>query len=157
MTHGIFDPGRQLRRKGRLDSLHGGLGTAENTEFLGVDFGETTADGTVTLERVYCLGNCACAPSVRVGDAVHARVTPERLDDLDVVILGDLSIQGNIKSLRSLVEPLQVGMDNGARKALVPLENKRNFLEVSGDIVERVDPVFYSDPMTAAMKALGMN
>jgi ATP-dependent Lon protease len=73
-----------------------------------------------------------------------------------LVILGDLSIQGNIKSLRSLVEPLQVGMDNGARRALVPLENKRNFLEVSGDIVERVDPIFFSDPMTAAMKALGM-
>ena len=40
--------------------------------------------------------------------------------------------------------------------ALVPLENKRNFLEVSGNIVERVDPIFFSDPMTAAMKALGM-
>ena len=50
----------------------------------------------------------------------------------------------------------RVAMDNGARKALIPLENKRNFLEVSGDIVERVDPVFFSDPMTAAMKALGM-
>jgi ATP-dependent Lon protease len=74
-----------------------------------------------------------------------------------LVILGDLSIQGNIKAVRSLSEPLQVGMDNGARRALVPLENKRNFLEVSGDIVERVDPVFFSDPMTAAMKALGMN
>ncbi len=74
-----------------------------------------------------------------------------------LVILGDLSIQGNIKAVRSLVEPLQVGMDNGARRALIPLENKRNFLEVSGDIVERVDPVFFSDPMTAAMKALGMN
>lgn len=73
-----------------------------------------------------------------------------------LLILGDISIQGNIKSLRSLAEPLQVGMDNGARKALIPLENKRHFLEVSGDIVERVDPVFYSDPMTAAMKALGM-
>lgn len=73
-----------------------------------------------------------------------------------LVILGDLSIQGNIKSLRSLAEPLQVGMDNGARRALIPLENKRNFLEVSGDVVERVDPIFYSDPMTAAMKALGM-
>ena len=72
-----------------------------------------------------------------------------------LVILGDLSIQGNIKSVRSLAEPLQVGMDNGARRALIPLENKRNFLEVSGDIVERVDPVFFSDPMTAAMKALG--
>ena len=73
-----------------------------------------------------------------------------------LLILGDLSIQGNIKALRSLAEPLQVAMDNGARRALVPLENKRNFLEVSGDIVERVDPVFFSDPMTAAMKALGM-
>jgi len=73
-----------------------------------------------------------------------------------LVVLGDLSIQGNIKSLPSLVEPLQVGMDNGARRALIPLENKRNFFEVSGDIVERVDPVFYSDPMTAAVKALGL-
>jgi ATP-dependent Lon protease len=36
------------------------------------------------------------------------------------------------------------------------LKNKRSFLEVSGEIVERVDPVFYSDPMTAAVKALGM-
>jgi ATP-dependent Lon protease len=73
-----------------------------------------------------------------------------------LVILGDLSIQGNIKPMRSLAEPLQVAMDNGARKALIPLENKRNFLEVSGEIVERVDPIFFSDPMTAAMKALGM-
>src|SRR5438876_4090363 len=34
-----------------------------------------------------------------------------------LVILGDLSIQGNIKAMRSLAEPLQVAMDNGARKA----------------------------------------
>ena len=73
-----------------------------------------------------------------------------------LVVLGDLSIQGNIKTVRSLPEPLQVVMDNGARRALVPLENKRNFLEVPGDIVERVDPVFFSDPMMAAMNALGM-
>ena len=74
-----------------------------------------------------------------------------------LVILGDLSIQGNIKAVRTLAEPLQVSMDNGARRALVPLENKRSFLEVSGDIVERVDPVFFSDPMTAAMKALPLS
>ncbi len=73
-----------------------------------------------------------------------------------LVIMGDLSIQGNIKAIRSLAEPLQIAMDNGARRALIPLENKRNFLEVSGDVVERVDPIFFSDPMTAAMKALGL-
>jgi hypothetical protein len=46
--------------------------------------------------------------------------------------------------------------DARCRNILIPLENKRNFLEVSGDIVERVDPVFFSDPTTAPMKALGM-
>jgi ATP-dependent Lon protease len=74
-----------------------------------------------------------------------------------LLILGDLSIQGNIKAVRSLAEPLRMGMDNGARRALIPIENKRHFLDVSADIMERVDPIFYGDPFTAAMKALGMN
>ena len=73
-----------------------------------------------------------------------------------LLVLGDLSIQGNIKSIRSLAEPLQIAMENGARRALILLENKRTFLGVSGDIVERVDPIFYSDPMTAAANALRM-
>lgn len=73
-----------------------------------------------------------------------------------LLVLGDMSIQRNLKPVRSLAEPLQVGMENGARKALVPTENKRHFLEVSADIVEKVDPVFYSDPHTAALKALGI-
>jgi ATP-dependent Lon protease len=73
-----------------------------------------------------------------------------------LLIVGDLSIQGNIKPLRSLTEPLQVAMDNGARKALIPIENKRNFLDVSADIMERVDPIFYGDPKTGAFKALGL-
>ena len=68
-----------------------------------------------------------------------------------------MSIQGNIKPLRSLTEPLQVAMDNGAKRALIPIENKRDFLEVSADIVEQVDPVFYGDPKAAAFKALGIS
>jgi ATP-dependent Lon protease len=74
-----------------------------------------------------------------------------------MVVQGNLSVQGNIKGLRSLVEPLQIAMDNGAKRALIPLENKRNFLEVAGDIVEHVDPIFFGDPKTAAFKALGLN
>jgi ATP-dependent Lon protease len=73
-----------------------------------------------------------------------------------LLVLGDLSIQGNIKAARSLAEPLQIAMENGARRALVPLENKRHFLDVSADIMERVDPIFYGDPLTAALKALGL-
>ena len=72
-----------------------------------------------------------------------------------LLVLGDMSIQGNIKPVRSLVEPLQVAMDSGGKRALIPIENKRSFLEVSADIVERVDPIFYGDPKTAAMKVMG--
>jgi ATP-dependent Lon protease len=68
-----------------------------------------------------------------------------------------IDIQGNIKGLRSLAEPLQLAMDNGAKRALIPLENKRSFLEVTGDVVEHVDPIFFGDPKTAAFKALGLN
>jgi len=53
---------------------------AKNT--LGIDYGGTTADGAISLEPVYCLGNCACSPSVRIDDSIHARVDAARLDAL---------------------------------------------------------------------------
>jgi formate dehydrogenase subunit gamma len=49
---------------------------------LGVDFHGTTANGALSLEAVYCLGNCACGPSMRLGGELHGRVTPERFDAL---------------------------------------------------------------------------
>lgn len=108
------------------------------------------------IEAIDLLSNhVPCEAGIALVVAVYSAIKKHSVL-AGLLVLGDLSIQGNIKSVRSLSEPLQVGMDNGARRALVPLENKRNFLEVSGDIVERVDPVFFSDPMTAAMKALGM-
>jgi ATP-dependent Lon protease len=108
------------------------------------------------IEAIDLLSNhVSCEAGIALIVAVYSAIKKQSVR-AGLLILGDLSIQGNIKALRSLVEPLQVGMDNGARRALIPLENKRNFLEVSGDIVERVDPIFFSDPMTAALKALGM-
>jgi formate dehydrogenase subunit gamma len=49
---------------------------------LGIDYHETTADGAITLEPVYCLGNCACSPSVMVDGELHSRVSPGRFDEL---------------------------------------------------------------------------
>jgi ATP-dependent Lon protease len=96
-----------------------------------------------------------CEAGIALVVAIYSAVKRHSVQP-GLMILGDLSIQGNIKAVKSLSEPLQVGMDNGARRALIPLENKRSFLEVSGDVVERVDPIFYADPTTAAMKGLGM-
>lgn len=73
-----------------------------------------------------------------------------------LVALGDMSIHGNPEPVRSLIEPLQLVMDNGGKRALIPIENKRHFLEVDAEIMEQVDPIFYSDPITAARKGLGL-
>ena len=51
-------------------------------EKLGVDFHETTRDGSFTLEPIFCLGNCACSPAMMIDDEVYGRVTPERFEEV---------------------------------------------------------------------------
>lgn len=47
---------------------------------LGIDWGETTSDGVLTVEGVYCLGLCACAPSALYDGEPIGRLDPETLD-----------------------------------------------------------------------------
>ncbi|UYF99674.1 formate dehydrogenase subunit gamma [Halomonas sp. GD1P12] len=49
---------------------------------LGVDYHQTTPDREITLEAVYCLGNCACGPSISVDGQVRGRVTQDTFDEL---------------------------------------------------------------------------
>lgn len=124
-----------------------------------VNMGITQAIDTTDfhVEAIDLLANhIPCDAGIGLVVAIYSALKKQSTSSA-LLILGDLSIQGNIKAVRSLAEPLQVGMDNGAHRALIPIENKRHFLDVSADTMERVDPIFYSDPMTAAMKALGMN
>jgi formate dehydrogenase subunit gamma len=78
-------PGRyvvQLCRAEACQSMNAGATETRAKQLLGVDFGSTTPDGRVTLEAVYCLGNCACAPAIMVNGELHGRVTPERFAEL---------------------------------------------------------------------------
>ncbi len=78
-------PGRQTVYVCRAESCQA-MGSEALEEHarqrLGVDYHENTADGGFTLEPVYCLGNCACSPSIMVGKDVYGRVTPERFDEI---------------------------------------------------------------------------
>jgi formate dehydrogenase subunit gamma len=56
--------------------------TAHAEQRLGIVIGTTAADASATLEAAYCFGNCACGPTVRIGDHVYGRVTAERFDEL---------------------------------------------------------------------------
>jgi ATP-dependent Lon protease len=121
---------------------------------LGVS--QLLAGQDVHIEAIDLLGNRAVADcGVSVFVAIYSALRSHEVMPATVV-LGDLTIQGNIKSAPALVDALQLAMDSGAKRAVIPLENKRSFLEMPGDVVERVDPVFYSDALTAGQKALGL-
>lgn len=49
---------------------------------LGLGFDETTEDGQITLEPVYCLGNCGCSPAVKIDANIYGRVTKNSITDL---------------------------------------------------------------------------
>ncbi|MGE3661639.1 MAG: formate dehydrogenase subunit gamma [Pseudonocardia sp.] len=49
---------------------------------LGLEFGQTAPDGSVSLDEVFCLGNCALGPSVQVDGTLHGRVGDARFDAL---------------------------------------------------------------------------
>lgn len=49
---------------------------------LGIDYHEMTSDEIFSLEPVYCLGNCACSPSIMINDDVFGKVTEQKIDKL---------------------------------------------------------------------------
>jgi len=46
---------------------------------LGIDYGQTSRDGTFTLEAARCVGTCGLAPVVIIGDEVHGQVVPDQI------------------------------------------------------------------------------
>jgi len=78
-------PGRhvvQICRAESCQAMGGEALEAHAKESLGVDYHATTGDGAVTLEAVYCLGNCACSPAIRIDDGIHGRLDAPRFDAL---------------------------------------------------------------------------
>src|SRR5580692_5356985 len=78
-------PGRQVLHLCRAEACQA-LGSvaleAHAKAALGGDYHGTTRDGAITLEPVYCLGNCALGPSMMIDEKLHGRITPERFDAL---------------------------------------------------------------------------
>ena len=56
--------------------------TAHAEQALGMKLHETSSDGEITLEPVYCLGNCACSPAIMIDKNVYGGVDAKKLDDL---------------------------------------------------------------------------
>jgi formate dehydrogenase subunit gamma len=78
-------PGKHVLKVCRAEACQA-MGAESLVEFLqnrlGVAMGETTLDGSITTENVYCLGNCALSPAVMLDEALYGRVSIESADRL---------------------------------------------------------------------------
>ena len=73
-----------------------------------------------------------------------------------LVILGEMSIHGVLMRVDSLADKLKIALDAGAKRVMVPTENKRDFADLPGDVIDKLQIVFYSDPLNAAFRAMGL-
>lgn len=56
--------------------------TSHVQDLLGINLGETSADGKFTLEALYCFGNCAVSPNISLDGKLHGRMTAAKFEDL---------------------------------------------------------------------------
>lgn len=49
---------------------------------LAIDYHETTSDKKFSLDSVYCLGNCATGPNIRINDELYGRVSNKKFEDI---------------------------------------------------------------------------
>jgi ATP-dependent Lon protease len=73
-----------------------------------------------------------------------------------LVVVGDMSLGGNIVPATNVAEALQVAFDSGVKRILLPMSNVNDIPSVPGELFAKFQTSFYSDPVDAVFKALGV-
>ena len=74
-----------------------------------------------------------------------------------LAILGEITISGTILKVEELANVLQVSLDSGAKKVLLPITSAVDIGSVPSDLVGAFSLIFYSTPQEAVFKALGVD
>jgi ATP-dependent Lon protease len=73
-----------------------------------------------------------------------------------MVVLGSMSLGGNIIPVENLAESLQVAFDAGAKRILLPMASVKDIPTIPGELFAKFQTGFYADPVDAVFKALGV-
>jgi ATP-dependent Lon protease len=73
-----------------------------------------------------------------------------------LVVLGSMSLGGNVVPVENLADSLQVAFDSGAKRILLPMASVRDIPSVPGELFAKFQTSFYADPVDAVFKALGV-
>jgi ATP-dependent Lon protease len=74
-----------------------------------------------------------------------------------MVVLGDMSLGGMVSPVEDLAGSLQMAMDSGATRVLIPMASMKDIATVPGDLFAKFQSSFYTDPIDAVFKALGVH
>src|SRR5450631_4472374 len=72
----------KICRAEACQSMNGEALARQVLDHFGLEWGQTTPDGRVTVEATYCLGLCACAPSAMLDGEPMARLTPQSVEEI---------------------------------------------------------------------------
>ena len=78
----------------------------------------------------------------------------ERAVREQLVVLGEMSVQGLLLKVANLTERLQLALESGAKQVLVPSENKRDLADVPDEVLNKLQVIFYTDPTNATIRAI---
>ena len=73
-----------------------------------------------------------------------------------LAVMGDMSLGGTVVQVRNLAECMQVAFDAGAKRILLPMSSVTDIATVPGELFAKFQTGFYSDPVDAVFKALGV-
>ena len=114
-------------------------------EFKSYDFSVQA----INLQQAKEGAETAVAFFVSLVSALLEKPVRERL-----VILGEMSVQGLLLKVGNLAERLELALEAGAKQVLVPSENKRDLADVPDEVLNKLQVIFYTDPMNAAIRAM---
>lgn len=81
----------------------------------------------------------------------------ERPVQESMVVLGNMTVGGTIAKVEELANVLQVCVDAGAKRVLIPASSVVDLQTVPPDLLIKIQPIFYADPTDAVFKALGVS
>jgi len=87
----------------------------------------------------------------------YCSATMKRPMQNQMIVIGDMSLGGNIIPAENMAEAMQVGMDAGAKRVLLPMANAQDIPTVPAELFSKFQVSFYSDPVDAVFKALGVD
>lgn len=126
-----------------------------NLKNIGIDHDLNAYDfniQAINLNQAKEGAETAVAFFVAIASAILGKPVLER-----TVVLGEMSVQGLLLKVNSLPERMQFAVESGAKRILIPSENKRDLPEVPDSILTAIQWQFYDSPTKAAILAMGLS